>query len=41
MHFEFIADAVSNGIMNVQLETLVPCIFGVLTVMDVCYAICI
>jgi 6,7-dimethyl-8-ribityllumazine synthase len=31
MHFEYIADAVSHGIMRVGLDTGVPCIFGVLT----------
>lgn len=31
MHFEYIADAVSKGIMNVGMSTNVPCIFGVLT----------
>jgi len=31
MHFEFIADAVAKGIMNVQIQTSVPIIFGVLT----------
>ncbi|NLJ81533.1 MAG: 6,7-dimethyl-8-ribityllumazine synthase [Bacteroidales bacterium] len=30
-HFDFIADATANGIMNVGLETNVPVIFGVLT----------
>ena len=34
MHFEYIASATSQGIMQVSLETLVPCIFGVLTVLD-------
>lgn len=34
MHFEYIASATSNGIMQVSIETLVPCIFGVLTVLD-------
>ena len=34
MHFEFIAQAVANGIMQVSLETYVPCIFGVLTVLN-------
>ena len=34
MHFEYIAGATSQGIMQVSIETLVPCIFGVLTVMD-------
>ncbi|KAJ1919836.1 lumazine synthase [Mycoemilia scoparia] len=31
MHFEYIADATSNGIMRVSLDTGIPCIFGVLT----------
>lgn len=31
MHFEYIADAVSKGIMNVAIQTSTPCIFGVLT----------
>lgn len=31
LHFEYIADAVSKGIMNVGLQTNVPTIFGVLT----------
>jgi 6,7-dimethyl-8-ribityllumazine synthase len=30
-HFELVADAASDGIMRVMLETGVPCIFGVLT----------
>lgn len=34
MHFEYICQAASTGIMQVQLETLVPMIFGVLTVLD-------
>lgn len=34
MHFEYIADAVSKGIMNVGLTTNVPAIFGVLTCMN-------
>lgn len=34
MHFEYIADAVSHGLMRVQLETGVPVIFGVLTVLN-------
>ncbi len=33
MHFEFIADAVSHGLMRVQLDSHTPVIFGVLTVM--------
>ncbi|KAJ9126108.1 hypothetical protein QFC24_002380 [Naganishia onofrii] len=31
MHFEYICDAVSHGLMRVQLDTGVPVIFGVLT----------
>ena len=31
MHFEYIADAVSNGLMRVGLDGKVPVIFGVLT----------
>jgi len=31
MHFEYIADAVSKGIMNVGMSTNVPVVFGVLT----------
>jgi 6,7-dimethyl-8-ribityllumazine synthase len=31
MHFEYIADAVSHGIMRVGLETGLPVTFGVLT----------
>jgi 6,7-dimethyl-8-ribityllumazine synthase len=34
MHFEYIAQATANGIMQVGLETYVPCIFGVLTVLN-------
>ncbi|ROT36986.1 Lumazine synthase [Sodiomyces alkalinus F11] len=33
MHFEYIADTVSHGLMRVQLDTGVPVIFGVLTVL--------
>ncbi|KAG6002099.1 hypothetical protein E4U21_003451 [Claviceps maximensis] len=33
MHFEYIADSVSQGLMRVQLDTGVPVIFGVLTVL--------
>jgi 6,7-dimethyl-8-ribityllumazine synthase len=29
-HFDFIADATANGIMNVGLQTNTPVIFGVL-----------
>ncbi|KIY50769.1 Lumazine synthase [Fistulina hepatica ATCC 64428] len=31
MHFEYISDTVSHGLMKVQLETGTPVIFGVLT----------
>lgn len=31
MHFEYICEAVSQGLMNVQLQTGTPVIFGVLT----------
>jgi 6,7-dimethyl-8-ribityllumazine synthase len=34
MHFEYIADSVSHGLMRVQLDTGVPVIFGVLTVLN-------
>lgn len=34
MHFEYIADAVTHGLMRVQLDTGVPVIFGVLTVLN-------
>lgn len=34
MHFEYIAQATSMGIMQVALESYVPCIFGVLTVLN-------
>ena len=34
MHFEYIADAVSHGLMRVQLETGVPVIFGVLSILN-------
>lgn len=33
MHFEYISDSVSQGLMRVQLDTGVPVIFGVLTVL--------
>lgn len=32
MHFEYISEAVTQGIMRVQLDTNVPVLFGVLTV---------
>lgn len=31
MHFEYIADSVSHGLMRVQLDTGIPVVFGVLT----------
>ena len=31
MHFEYISDSVSHGLMKTQLDTGVPVIFGVLT----------
>ncbi|PTB69912.1 Lumazine synthase [Trichoderma citrinoviride] len=34
MHFEYIADAVSQGLMRVQLDIGIPVIFGVLTVLN-------
>ncbi|KAE8144605.1 6,7-dimethyl-8-ribityllumazine synthase [Aspergillus avenaceus] len=34
MHFEYISDAVSHGLMRVQLDSGVPVIFGVLTVLN-------
>jgi 6,7-dimethyl-8-ribityllumazine synthase len=34
MHFEYICEAVSQGLMRVQLDTGVPVIFGVLTVLE-------
>lgn len=34
MHFEYIADAVTHGLMRVQLDTGVPVIFGLLTVLS-------
>ncbi|KAJ0410461.1 hypothetical protein P43SY_002793 [Pythium insidiosum] len=33
MHFEYICEAVTQGIMRVQLDTGVPVLFGVLTVL--------
>ncbi|KAI9893576.1 MAG: hypothetical protein M1814_006372 [Vezdaea aestivalis] len=33
MHFEYIAEAVSQGLMRVQLDSGVPVVFGVLTVL--------
>lgn len=34
MHFEYIADAVSHGLMRVQLDSGVPVVFGLLTVLS-------
>lgn len=34
MHFEYIADAVSHGLMRVQLDTGAPIVFGLLTVLN-------
>ncbi|KAL1883528.1 lumazine synthase [Paecilomyces lecythidis] len=34
MHFEYIADAVTHGLMRVQLDSGVPVIFGLLTVLN-------
>ncbi|KAI6249654.1 6,7-dimethyl-8-ribityllumazine synthase [Erysiphe necator] len=34
MHFEYIANSVSQGLMKVQLEKNVPIIFGLLTVLN-------
>jgi len=34
MHFEYIADAVSHGLMRVQLDTGAPVVFGLLTVLN-------
>jgi len=33
MHFEYISDAVSHGLMKVQLELGVPVVFGLLTLL--------
>lgn len=33
MHFEYIADATSHGLMKVQLELGIPVVFGLLTVL--------
>jgi 6,7-dimethyl-8-ribityllumazine synthase len=33
-HFEYISDAVSSGIMNVNLSTMTPVIYGVLNCLD-------
>ena len=34
MHFEYIADAASHGLMRVQLDLGVPVVFGLLTVLS-------
>lgn len=34
MHFEYISDAVSQGLMRVGLDLGIPVIFGVLTVLS-------
>lgn len=34
MHFEYISDAVSSGIMSVQLQTQTPVVYGVLNCMN-------
>jgi 6,7-dimethyl-8-ribityllumazine synthase len=34
MHFEYIAESVSHGLMRVQLDNGVPLIFGLLTVLN-------
>ncbi|KAK8055381.1 6-7-dimethyl-8-ribityllumazine synthase [Apiospora rasikravindrae] len=34
MHFEYISDAVSHGLMRTQLDLGIPVIFGVLTVLN-------
>ncbi|KAL8723639.1 MAG: hypothetical protein Q9225_000082 [Loekoesia sp. 1 TL-2023] len=34
MHFEYIADATSHGLMRVQLDSGVPVVFGLLTVLN-------
>ncbi|KAK4500319.1 hypothetical protein PRZ48_008508 [Zasmidium cellare] len=33
MHFEYISDAVSHGLMRVQMDTGVPVVFGLLTLL--------
>ena len=33
-HFEYISDAVSSGLMSVQLQTSLPVVYGVLNCMD-------
>jgi len=34
LHFNYLAETVSSGLMTVQLSTNVPCTFGVLTCLD-------
>jgi 6,7-dimethyl-8-ribityllumazine synthase len=34
MHFEYISDAVTHGLMRVQLDIGTPVIFGLLTVLN-------
>lgn len=34
MHFEYIADSACHGLMRVQLDTGVPVILGILTVLN-------
>jgi 6,7-dimethyl-8-ribityllumazine synthase len=34
MHFEYISDAVSHGLMRIQLDSGVPVIFGLLTLLN-------
>lgn len=34
LHFEYISDAVASGIMNVNLGTMVPVVYGVLNCLD-------
>ena len=34
MHFEYISDAVSHGLMRLQLDNNVPVIFGLLTLLS-------
>lgn len=34
MHFEYISEAVTQGLMRVQLDTRIPIVFGVLTLLD-------
>lgn len=34
MHFEYISEAVTHGLMRVQLDTGIPVVFGVLTALN-------